>query len=150
MNYDRLIGLYRALFGSDRVKALPQELLRDDRRAFLEVIEGMLHVPPGPEPEGRRNKGLSPAELTAFPLISRTIQRLPSSRLRNLGLLAHLRLMKSRVGPRIARAIVAFAPRPPADPDYTLPQETLDAIHAGSRKLVEEPFYRPYAHLYTR
>ena len=58
--YDRLVGLYHGLFGAERVKVLPQELLSADPAAFLREITDFAGARPIASPSvGRENVGLS-------------------------------------------------------------------------------------------
>ncbi len=58
--YDRLIGLYRELFGADAVLALPFERLKEDPQSFAERIITFAGAPkPGPIPRDKKNVALS-------------------------------------------------------------------------------------------
>lgn len=72
-DYDYLIGLYKDTFGSANVVVVPYELLRDDSKHFLRLIEtrlGLQHLDFDPGPI---NPSLSPHELYWYPVISRLV-----------------------------------------------------------------------------
>lgn len=58
--YDRLVGLYRELFGAEDVLALPFERLKQDPQAFAERIISFAGAPaPGEIPREKKNVALS-------------------------------------------------------------------------------------------
>ncbi|MDZ4113565.1 MAG: sulfotransferase [Brevundimonas sp.] len=79
-NYDSIIGLYRSVFGTDRVIILPYELLRDDQSRFLRILEARLGISLFDSPVGRPNPSLSEAEMFWYPRIGRFLKAMPLPR----------------------------------------------------------------------
>ena len=69
-NYAFIANRYEEAFGKENVLTLPFELLRDDQREFLSVIEKWLGIPHFEASTGRVNESLSPQELYWYPRIS--------------------------------------------------------------------------------
>lgn len=87
LDYHRLIQLYSGLFGEDRVKVLPYELLQRNPRAFLSELGGYLDLPSLEAESARRvNRGFSPASL----MLARVSNRLYGGDRVNRRVLAHV------------------------------------------------------------
>jgi hypothetical protein len=145
-DYDFLIGLYAEAFGEENLLILPYELLRDDQRRFLAVLEAELGLQHAEIDLGRENPSLSPEELYWYPLISRAVSA-AGSRLRpslfrrvygwyvrktfNNVLRPLIRLLQLlRPGRRITAA--------------DLPDELLVHFEGKATRLKDHPLYAPY------
>ena len=139
-DYDRVVSMYRAAFGVEKVVVMPWELLRDDVDRFVRTLEerlGLAHFAAVP---GRLNTGLSSAEMYWYPRLTRVIDRLPiGSRLKRLYLHGVFRN-------RFRRAIAVLQrvrPTPPVTAD-SIPEALLVAYGAKARTLRQDPLYAPY------
>jgi hypothetical protein len=146
-DYSHLVGLYRDAFGDGGVIVLPYELLRDDPRRFLQVLEtrlGIGHV----EPEvGRVNPSLSPAELYWYPLLSRAVwgaaSRLGGRAGERLRRWYAPRVLEGRLGP-LVRALERLRPgRRVTRADF--PPDVLRHFAGRAELLRGDPLYAPYA-----
>jgi hypothetical protein len=144
LDYDRLIDEYRRRF-DDRVTVLPYELLRDVHRSFLGVVEAILGVDPHPASPLPENVRLSPEELRWYPRIAGAIARLPiGDRFRRSITALHVRAIRSgrmRSGVRVLDELMHKA-SVPAD---RVPDEVLQHVRSGAKRLVKERWHRPYA-----
>lgn len=76
LDYTFIIHMYEAAFGKDNMIVLPFELLRDDQKKFLSVIEARLGLPNFTAAIGRINESLSPEALYWYPRISWFVSRI--------------------------------------------------------------------------
>lgn len=145
-HYDRLIALYRAAFGADRVILLPWELLRDDPAAFAGAIEARLGLDPGPPLPGRRyNPSLSPVELRWYPRLTRAILALPvGARARKRLFEAHARAtFRNRLRRPIA-LLQRLRPAPPVTAEL-IPDALVERFRGQADLLRCEPLFTPYS-----
>lgn len=79
LDYDYVIDAYRKKFGSERVIILPYELMRDNRKLFLSLIEKEMNIHSPFEFEDRKiNAAFDKKVLTAYQLISESVCKLIS------------------------------------------------------------------------
>lgn len=147
LDYDRLIALYRRRF-EGRVIVLPYELLRDDPRAFLGVIETAMGVAAHRGAADAENVRLLPTELRWYPSIARAIGRLPvGTRLRGRLTGLHIRAIRSGRLRRVVETLDRW--RPPSErPAATLPEPVVEKIRRGAAALVTESWHQRYAQDY--
>lgn len=143
-DYDRVIGMYRAAFGEEKVIVMPYELLRDDADRFARTIEerlGLAHFVSEPE---RLNKSLSAIEMYWYPRITRAVRKLPiGARLRRMYLRgAFLNRFRGAIA-----VLQRVRPGTPVTPD-AIPEHVISAYRAKARTLRDNPLYAPYARDY--
>jgi hypothetical protein len=143
-DYDRVIGLYRSAFGTEKVIVMPYELLRDDADRFIRTLEerlGLSHHACAPD---RLNTALSPAELYWYPRLTRIVQRLPiGARLKR----AYLRVVfANRFGLAIAM-LQRIRPGTPVTAD-AIPEQLIAAYRAKATTLRDNALYAAYAREY--
>jgi hypothetical protein len=141
-DYDRLIGVYRARFGDDRVIVLPFELLEADEARFTGELERRLGLDPQPAARERINAALSPAELAWYPRLARAADRLPAGRGRAKGLLA-----EAAFSNRLRRPIALLQRLRPQAPvtAASVRDEALEAYRGKADSLREDPLFAPFA-----
>jgi Sulfotransferase family len=145
-DYDRVIGMYRAAFGEEKVLVMPWELLRDDPGRFVDTLEerlGLTHVAPAP---GRLNPSLSPVEMYWYPRLTRVVRRLPiGSRLKRI-------YLRGVFGNRFRRAIAMLQRVRPGRPVTAdaIPDRILAAYRDKARTLRDDPLYAPYLRDYCQ
>jgi hypothetical protein len=147
LNYDHLIGLYAEAFGEENVIVLPYELLRDDERRFVAVLEERLGIDHFDAEIGRVNPSLSPEELYWYPRIAGALSAASS----RLGPRAHRRVSRWRVERAFTnrlRPLVGLLGRTrpgravtPAD----VPDDILRCCRGKATRLRHDPLYAPYA-----
>jgi hypothetical protein len=144
LNYDRVVAEYSHTF-DNRVTVLPYELLHNDSRAFLAIIEAVLGIDAHPASPLRENVRLSADELHWYPRIAHAIERLPlGDRVRRRLLGAHRRGISSGR----MRSMVRMLSRLKAgveDGPSTVPDDVLERVRGGATKLVTRQWHRPYA-----
>lgn len=139
-DYDRLIGRYRAAFGTERVLILPYELLRADGAAFVAKIETWLGLDHFPGPEEAVNAALTPAELAWYPRFARAAARVRSERFAKL----YARMaFKGGLRPA-AKLMQRIRPLSPIAPRL-VPDGVLEAFRGKVECLRGDPLYAPYA-----
>ena len=144
-DFDYLIGLYAEAFGEENVIVLPYELLRDDQRRFLRVLEDRLGVEHVDVDLGRVNPSLSPAELYWYPVIARTVvsvaERIAPSRAQRVhrGYTARQRHIRPLI-----RVLARAMPRRRFS-DAGFPDELLKTCEGKATRLRHDPLYAPYA-----
>lgn len=72
---NHLFEMYANAFGKENIIILPYELLRDDKRKFLSLIEKEMGLEPFDGQIPRLNESLSPVELYWYPRISKRVSR---------------------------------------------------------------------------
>ena len=72
-DFDYLVQLYAEAFGEENLIVLPYELLRDDERRFLALLEERLGLDHAEVKIGRPNPSLSPEEMYWYRVISSTV-----------------------------------------------------------------------------
>ncbi|HEX2094154.1 MAG TPA: sulfotransferase [Longimicrobiaceae bacterium] len=149
-DFDYLIRLYTEAFGEESLIVLPYELLRDDRKGFLTVLEealGLEHV----ELEiGRVNPSLSPEELYWYPVISRRVAavaaRLGADRFERLYRRYATIPFHNRLRP-VIRLLARLKPdRKITESDF--PEDVLRHCVGKATLLRHRPLYAPYAREY--
>ena len=145
-DFDYLIRLYGEAFGEENVAVLPYELLRDDHRRFLAVLEEWLGLAHVDIELGRLNPSLSPEELYWYPRISRAVAA--ASRLggaRSRGVYRHyIRLTFNNRLRLLIKALSLLRPgRRVTETDF--PEETFEHCKGKATLLRGRPLYEPYA-----
>jgi hypothetical protein len=144
-DFDYLIRLYADAFGKENVIVLPYELLRDDPRRFLRVLEDRLGVEHVDLEIGRLNPSLSPEELYWYPAIARAVvnvaERIAPSRAQRVhrGYTAGQRHMRPLV------RILARAMPGRRFSDAGFPESLLKSCEGKATRLRHDPLYAPYA-----
>lgn len=140
-NYDWLICLYRAAFGTDKVIVLPFEMLRDSPECFLREIEtrlGLEHFPYSAPPV---NVGASALELTWYPILTRAV-RIVAGEGRPLENLYIRLLYGGRLG-FAARLLQRLAPQSEVSSDL-IDDAVIDRFRGTATLLRELTSYQPY------
>jgi Sulfotransferase domain len=88
LDYTFIVKNYQAAFGKDNFMVLPYELLRDDSRKFISIIEQWLDIPHFEASIGKLNTSLSPTELYWYPRISAKVTKISG----RLGKKAHSKI----------------------------------------------------------
>lgn len=131
--YDRVVNLYRKRFGG-RVLVIPFELLRDDRRAFLNLIEARFGLSQFDIPNKSVNASLRPEELYWYPRLARYVPYPLHVKMVESGawrpLVALLRLRGRRSG------------------EIGVLTDVVEAVAEQARELVMDPAYAPYRAAY--
>ena len=150
LDYDAVVRLYEAAFGSDQVLVLPYELLRDDAAAFTGALEQRLGLEPSGMPIGVRNAGLSPAGLVwqhrttaAVALVARGLPGRAGDRL----VRASGRLGASGRLQRPFDVLDRVVPGSRAAP-VEVPADVLEPLRGRAGSLATRPFYERYAEAY--
>lgn len=143
-DYDRIIGLYRSAFGTEKVLVMPYELLRDDVDRFVRALEERLGLAHHAATYGRMNPALSPAEMYWYPRVNRLVEGLPiGSRLKRIYARG---IFRNRF--RAAAAMLQrFRPGTPVSA-AAIPEQLIAAYRAKAQTLRENPLYAPYANDY--
>lgn len=146
-DYDYLVSLYVEAFGEESVIVLPYELLRDDQRRFLEVLEERLGLGHAEIDPGLVHASLSPAELYWYPRISRAVaaaaSRVGPAAARRIYHWYEPRLYRARFAPLIA--VLRRAGREKEFSPDDLPDDVVRLCHGKATRLRAEPLYAPYA-----
>ena len=148
MDYDRVIGLYEAAFGSERVTVLPYEMLRDDLEAYVRALCRVGGLPYRPFDPGRVNASMPGHALAATTRLSAVVRPVldrvpgPANRVASR---AYARLLA--VGPvRRALDLTGRVARATPLPDHLVPADALREAFAGcADSLVLRPEVAPYA-----
>lgn len=145
-DYDHVVGLYADAFGEDNVIVLPFELLRDDRDAFLSILEERLGLEHHDVNVDRLNPSLSPAELYWYPVMSRAVFRVVSRlngrvRARLHGWYLN-RLFENRFR-RVVNALHGLLPSRVVTAD-DFPADVMDHCRGRAERLRHHPLYAPY------
>jgi hypothetical protein len=144
-NYGRLVGLYRAAFGADKVIVLPWELLRDDPSAFAREIEARLGLGPGPLPGHRYNPSLSATELRWYPRLTRALLGLPiGEKVRRKVFRAYAEAAFRNRFRRPIALLQRLRPAPPVTAAL-IPDSLVERFSGQAEALREEPAYARYA-----
>lgn len=150
LDYDRVLGVYRARFGAGNVIVLPFEALADDERAFGRLLQVALGLDHEEITIGRVLPSLSPVQLAAYSRFARTVLAPLARRLRNYRAmqmyLLYARFVVDR--PWTDWAIrAAFAPRGgAAKPE--VPALYLDRFRGRAKSLASIPAFAPYRAAY--
>ena len=76
--YDRLVAMYREMFGADNVLAMPLELLRADPAQFSARLFGFLDLPnPEPDTETKTNAGWGALTVELYRLTNGVVRKNP-------------------------------------------------------------------------
>lgn len=145
--FDRTLKLYQAHFAG-RVLALPQELMADDRRAFLSAIAEFIGVDHFDIQEDRVNASLDPEQLYWYPRIARQIRRIPSWRIASRALALHRRLMARDGWWLLLKLLRIFHGRKAAQ--IAIPATLDGRLAIGCEELLGLVQYAPYRQLYRR
>jgi hypothetical protein len=144
--YDELVDLYADAFGQDRVIVLPFELLRDDPRAFVTILEqrlGVDHIDLPPT----LNPSLLPSELYWYPRISRVTAWVLARLTRRYFNQAYGRYAALTFQNRLRRPIALLQrlfPHRRTDVD-DVPRQIVERCRGRASKLGQRPLYEPYA-----
>jgi hypothetical protein len=131
-DYDRLIALYEAAFGAERVIVLPWEGLRDDPAAFAMALSIRLGLD-APAPDlPAVNAAVSPAALAWFPRLAR---RLPPR--------LFARAAAGRRLDSLARLLQLLSPLP-IPGEAAIPDSLLARLDSGAARLRTRPTFAPY------
>jgi hypothetical protein len=145
-DFDYLIGLYRAAFGHDNVIVLPYELLRDDTRRFIAVLEERLQLQHADIDIGRMNPSLSPEELYWYPRVSRIV-RTATSRMGRVGKRISrwygTRVFAARLRPLVH--VLSWVTRGRKTTDADFPPDAMLQFRGNADLLRDDPLYAPYA-----
>lgn len=149
-DFDYLIGLYEEAFGAENVIVLPYELLRDDQRRFMRVLEDRLGLEHVELNVGRVNPSLAPEELYWYPVISRGVSAVasrlgPTRSGKVYGWYAR-KTYDNRLRPLISLLSRMRPGRKVTAEDF--PCEILDHCVGKAERLRDDPLYAPYAREY--
>jgi len=148
LDINHLVRLYSAAFGEANVILLPYELLRDNRRGFIALLEERLGLDHHDIDPGRLNASLSPHELYWYPKISRMLLTFPARILSDRWVdRLYVEYSRRCVRPnRLRRPIKVldrlFTQRKMQD---SLPVGYLDAFKEKGTILRDNPLYADYA-----
>ena len=145
LDYDYLVGLYLEAFGAENVILLPYELLRDDQRRFVAVLEETLGVDHAEIDIGRIHTSLSPTQMRWYPRLSRALSVVASglgpAAARRLYAWYDARLYPAGLGSWLLKW--AGAGRRITWEDF--PDEILRFCEGKATRLRDHPLYAPYA-----
>lgn len=146
-DFDYLIGLYERAFGAENLIVLPYELLRDDQRRFIRVLEDRLGLAPVELDVGRVNPSLAPEELYWYPVISRAVlaaaRCLGPARAQRVHRWYAPGTFESRLRPVVSLLSRVWPGR--KVPDSDLAAGILELCEGRANRLRHDPLFAPYA-----
>ena len=151
VDYTFIVNIYEEAFGKENMIVLPFELLCDNQKKFLSVIEERLGLPHFETQIGRLNESLSPEELYWYPRISSVVSRV-SQRFGQKGYAKIYRWYVSKTLENKFRRVVKILSRLKPDRRITeadFPFEILDFFRENNTerfaaKFRDDPMYAPY------
>ena len=144
--FDYIIDLYRDRF-SNRVLALPYELLLEDRREFLNIIETSMGVDQFDIGGELINPSLSASELYWYPRFARIIRKCPTGRIRGRLIKLHRTMIARGFWKPIIRIIEHFVGAREAIFDTS--DASLADYTGVSSKLADNPYHTRFRSEYT-
>jgi hypothetical protein len=146
LDYNAVVDLYSSAFGAANLLVLPFELLRDDPRQFLGVLQHRLGLT-SDEPFPWRNRSLSPSELYWYRGMAHLVDRAsrPLGRRQRDGVREFYR--RRIGGPDLTRTInllSRMAPGRVTHPSREIPSEIVDRLRGRASCLATLPLYASY------
>lgn len=147
LDYDATVALYEDAFGAEQVIVLPYELLRDEPRRFIAVLEERMALEPGAAPLPARNRSLSPAGMywhrRASALVLAARRALP----RRAGDRLLAEYVRRTRADRLLRPVETLERVLPGtrSSDLDVPPELLDVVRGRASGLAPRPFFDRYA-----
>ena len=144
-DYDACIALYRQHFAG-RVLPLPFELLVEDRRRFLGIIEAAMGLDPWDGPGLNVNPSLSTEELYWYPRMAKLLRLVPVGRIRVKLIAMHRIAIAKGLWRRLLPLLRLVWGKRTREHGYPGRADAGQlARHAGKAQLlVQLPLYAPY------
>lgn len=144
-DYDACIALYREHF-PDRVLPMPFELLVEDSRRFLGIIEAAMGLDPWDGPGLNVNPSLSPEELYWYPRMAKLLRLVPVGRIRVRLIALHRIAIAKGLWRRLIPLLRLVWGKRTREHGYPRKADASQlARHAGKAQLlVQLPLYAPY------
>ena len=143
-DYNATICHYERLFPG-RVIFLPYELLRNDPRKFLSVVEDKFGLDHEPLPDVVVNRSFSAVELAWYPRFTSLAERLPlPNRVKQSVLRAYLRTVSASKLRKLAATCQKIRPLTPVTANM-VSDAALQDYRCKTSRLRDNPLYLPYA-----
>lgn len=145
-DYDYIYKIYAEAFGEKNLIVLPYELLRDDKKKFISIIENRLGISHFEDTIGRLNESLSAEELYWYPRISyrvsNFVQKFGWRFYRKIYPL-HIYQTGNRRFKRIAGLLANLREESRTD-SRRIPENLINAVQGRAGVLADNPLYKPY------
>jgi hypothetical protein len=145
-DYDYVIKLYAEAFGRENLIILPYELLRDDPKSFLNVIERKLKLTHIDMPSKRVNASLTAEELYWYPIISQKVAGVSSLFGRRVFRKIYPRYISKTLNNKLRLPIKILTWLYPAGriDESDFPEDILQYFNNRANLLIDDPLYKPY------